>query len=428
MSAKESIGQQLRQAREAQKLSLEQVAGATLMRARYLRALEEGDYQALPSMAQARGFLRAYASYLKLDPLPMLQELEGVKPAQPEVLPAQKPSPPPESSPALNYEQADAIFLEVGLRLQHQRELLGLSLDDAVRYTHVRRHYLSALETGNLDDLPSPVQGRGMLDNYATFLGMDPEPLLLKFAEGLQARLSVRHVARSDPATRPESRRRRRPLPAPLRRLFSADILIGVTFGIFLIIFVMWGAIRIFSMRAAQTPAPTALSIAEFLLATPSPSLEPTLSPGTLAPTAAQPVVLPGEAATDATVAIILPTGGAPGVQVYLTVLQRAWMRATVDGKVEFEGRVIPGSAYTYVGESVVEILTGNGAALQVFFNQQDLGVLGTFGQVVDRIYTTQGILVPTATITRTPMPAPRVTPTVTVPNLPGAGTAPALP
>jgi cytoskeleton protein RodZ len=267
-----------------------------------------------------------------------------------------------------------------------------------------------------------------MLDNYATFLGMDPEPLLLRFAEGLQARLRVRHVASSDPATRPESRRRRRPLPAPLRRLFSPDILIGVTFGVFLIIFVMWGAIRIFSMRAAQTPSPTALSIPEFLLATATPSLTPTLLPGALTPTAAEAVILPGAVAADATAAIILPTSGAPGVQVYLTVLQRAWMRATVDGKVEFEGRVLPGNAYTYDGESLVEILTGNGAALQVFHNQQDLGVMGTFGQVVDRIFTPQGILSPTATITRTPTTAPRLTPTVTVPNIPGAGAAPALP
>jgi hypothetical protein len=103
-------------------------------------------------------------------------------------------------------------------------------------------------------------------------------------------------------------------------------------------------------------------------------------------------------------------------------------MRATVDGKVEFEGRVMPGNAYPFVGGSVVEILTGNGAALQVFYNQLDMGVLGTFGQVVDRIYTVQGILNPTPTITRTPTTVPRVTPTVTVPNIPGAGTAPALP
>ena len=76
----ETIGQQLQQARQSQQLTLEQVASATLMRVRYLRALEEGDFAAMPSMAQARGFLRAYASYLKLDPEPLLKELTAAPP------------------------------------------------------------------------------------------------------------------------------------------------------------------------------------------------------------------------------------------------------------------------------------------------------------------------------------------------------------
>jgi len=61
------IGSILRQARKSKKLSLQQVARETHMRAHYLRALEEGNFEALPSDAQARGFLRAYSEYLDLD-------------------------------------------------------------------------------------------------------------------------------------------------------------------------------------------------------------------------------------------------------------------------------------------------------------------------------------------------------------------------
>ncbi len=80
-------------------------------------------------------------------------------------------------------------------------------------------------------------------------------------------------------------------------------------------------------------------------------------------------------------------------MQVYLTIRQRAWMRVTVDGTVEFDGRVTPGSAYPFVGGTQVEVLTGNGEAIQVFFNGQDYGVMGEFGQLVDQIYSAQGIL-----------------------------------
>jgi len=91
----------------------------------------------------------------------------------------------------------------------------------------------------------------------------------------------------------------------------------------------------------------------------------------------------------------------------------RAWMRVTVDGKVEFEGRVLPGSAFPFAGDDRIEILTGNGAGLEVNFNQTDMGTLGTFGEAVLRVFTVQGMQTPTATITRTPAPA-TITPTLT--------------
>ena len=166
----ETIGQQLQQARQSQQLTLEQVASATLMRVRYLRALEEGDFAAMPSMAQARGFLRAYASYLKLDPEPLLKELNGSPTRDPATVPLSQPDVQPSRDVQINYEEADAIYRNLGKQLQYQRELLGLSLDDVVRYTHLRRHYLDALEKGKIDDLPSPVQGRGFLEKTQTMV------------------------------------------------------------------------------------------------------------------------------------------------------------------------------------------------------------------------------------------------------------------
>lgn len=421
----ETIGQQLRQAREAQKLTLDQAVGATLMRERYLRALEEDDFGVIPSLAQARGFLRAYANFLKVDPEPLLLQLEGSSEFERDA-PSVAQKPVPSDSSQTDYQEADVVFREIGRTLTTQRELLGLTLEDVVRYTHIRRHYLEALEEGALDRLPSPAQGRGMLDNYAVFLGMDPEPVLLRFAEGLQARLRVRQDTQQKVDGKPA--RRKRPLPKPVQRLLSPDILIGVTFAVFLVAFMIWGAVRIFAMRTLQTPQPTAPSIADVLLATPSPGITPTAQsevatlPGALA------TGFLAAGATEIAPAIPLSTGNVSGVQVYVTVLQRSWMRAIVDGKIQFEGRVIPGSAYPFVGETSVEILTSNGAGLQVFYNQQDLGVLGQLGEIVRRLFTLEGIVSPTPTVTRTPTATLRVTPTSAVPEIPGLGGTPGVP
>ncbi len=424
-----NVGHQLRQAREARSLTIDQVAQATRIRQHYLRAMESGDFSALPSMAQARGFLRAYASFLNLDADPLLVALEGKEiPTTP--ISASTPAARQSANVTPDQlEQAGAIFVALGQQLQRQRELLGLSLEDVERHTHLRQHYLRALEAGDLDGLPSPVQGRGMLNNYAAFLGLDAEPLLLRFAEGLQTRLAARQTS-ARPTPRPErARRQKSSIPAPIRRFFSGDVLIGGALAFFLVIFAAWGAIRIFTMTMNQESTPTAPSIADVLLATSTSTATATLLPPTPTPPL-PPQLFPTQVvATDAQTGAIVTLQTQPGVQVYVTVLQRTWMRAIVDGKVEFEGRVLPGSAYPFAGESAIEILTGNGAALRIFYNNQDLGLMGGFGQVANQVYTLQGVLNPTPTPTLTPAattpPPPQATPSAAQP---GQATTPALP
>jgi transcriptional regulator with XRE-family HTH domain len=62
----ESSGSTLKQRREARHLSIEQVAEQTRIRMHYLQALENDDLSAIPSMVQARGFLRIYSEFLGL--------------------------------------------------------------------------------------------------------------------------------------------------------------------------------------------------------------------------------------------------------------------------------------------------------------------------------------------------------------------------
>lgn len=65
----DNLGKWLREAREERGISLQDVEEVTRIRARYLEALEIGDFEALPGgEAQVRGFLRRYASFLKLSP------------------------------------------------------------------------------------------------------------------------------------------------------------------------------------------------------------------------------------------------------------------------------------------------------------------------------------------------------------------------
>ena len=65
-------GKTLAAQREAMGWSVEQVADQLKLAVRQVVALEAGDYASLPGPAVVRGFVRAYAKIVKLDPLPLV--------------------------------------------------------------------------------------------------------------------------------------------------------------------------------------------------------------------------------------------------------------------------------------------------------------------------------------------------------------------
>jgi cytoskeleton protein RodZ len=70
-----TVGEQLRAAREQQKLTVHQVADATKIKTDHIRALEDSDWRAFTAPVYIRGFIRSYAACLKLDVSRVMQEL-----------------------------------------------------------------------------------------------------------------------------------------------------------------------------------------------------------------------------------------------------------------------------------------------------------------------------------------------------------------
>ncbi|GGY08534.1 helix-turn-helix domain-containing protein [Pseudoduganella dura] len=62
--------------REAMGLSVEQIADQLKLAPRQVVALEQGDFASLPNMAVTRGFIRAYAKVVRLDPAPLVAQIE----------------------------------------------------------------------------------------------------------------------------------------------------------------------------------------------------------------------------------------------------------------------------------------------------------------------------------------------------------------
>lgn len=71
-------GQQLRLAREACGLSLNDVNAETNLSVKYLQALEADDFAALPGLAFARGYARRYAQLVHLDGATLIAEIDAL--------------------------------------------------------------------------------------------------------------------------------------------------------------------------------------------------------------------------------------------------------------------------------------------------------------------------------------------------------------
>ncbi len=547
----QSIGQRLKQEREARYLTLEKASDATRIRIVFLQALESDDYSSMPSAAQGRGFLRNYAEYLDLNidemisdiqrdmpaeisgplptvnlaetDLPPLTNAQDEKPAFPflsslfgrrpkaeslpeavatEPLQEQSPVPvleveaeqprarsvrkkkaeseketlsqpatieetvekkaeeqnlpveaeqeevkeeakpglisrlvslfrspstkpeilsseiedetlvvEPEIKQALPSQRASLIFSEIGLQLRARRELISLTLDEVERHTKLRAVFVKALEDGDLDKLPSPVQTRGMLANYATFLDLDADTILLRFADYLQAQRYEKFAE-----TPREKIQTQVVTSMPLLRSFIAgDVIFGVAMIVILAALAIWGVGRVVTSQAEDVEA-TAPSVIDILGDT-------TLPTATL-DVAFVPV-------NDSSFATSTDTGSSIGsdaptslvtanVVVSIFAVERVFMRVSVDGKVAFEGRLAPRETKVFEADNQVVVLTGNAAALRVTYNGRDLGLMGTVGEVVNRVYLISGIVTPTATIaptaTNTPLTTFTPTPTVTPP------------
>jgi transcriptional regulator with XRE-family HTH domain len=72
MKTEMSFGDELRRERELRQIALREVAEATKVNIRYLEALERNDFAHLPGGVFNRGFVRAYAQFIGVDPEAMV--------------------------------------------------------------------------------------------------------------------------------------------------------------------------------------------------------------------------------------------------------------------------------------------------------------------------------------------------------------------
>jgi cytoskeletal protein RodZ len=115
-------------------------------------------------------------------------------------------------------------------RLLAARERKGVDLYRAERDTKIRARYLAALERGDYRELPGAVYTKGFLRNYALYLGLDPDEVLLQWRR-----------ERGDPREPQPVISVPRPIAAPRRGLtFSPSLIVFALLLALVVGFMVW--------------------------------------------------------------------------------------------------------------------------------------------------------------------------------------------
>ena len=104
------VGDILREERERQKFSLKDIEQGTSIRAVYIEAIENGEYDKLPGNVYTKGFIKNYGNFLKLDGDALSRQFtEEVTPQSAPIVTESESSNPVKSNEVTINETADIV-------------------------------------------------------------------------------------------------------------------------------------------------------------------------------------------------------------------------------------------------------------------------------------------------------------------------------
>lgn len=267
----------------------------------------------------------------------------------------------------------------LGIWLRRTREARQLDLQDAEQALRIRRRYLQALEVGDFEALPGPIQARGFLRNYARYLGLPVEDVLARYdaeVEGhpVQPRISMRVP---DRVSRTGERTWAPPPPTVEEevrevRANTSGSLLRILFGAL----IFFGLVALGSLAWLQFEAGRA---------TPTPPITQEAM-GADVPPVASPTITPTVVATP-----VFPVLAEGVVRLRLVPRNHAWISVAADSQVVFQGVAETSQVLAAEAEDMIIVSTGNGGAFDLTINGTDWGPLGEQGEVVRRAWTPQG-------------------------------------
>jgi len=219
----------------------------------------------------------------------------------------------------------------LGQTLRNRRLQKGVSFEDATRSIRISIRFLKALETETWAEFPAPIYLYGFLKQYADYLGLDGDDLVLHLK-------NERNDGVSPTFTQPTLPSSSKPGVGGFP-VWGAGILLSVFFVIGLFFFV----------RGKTTPPPLQVPLNQVVdptLPAPDEKSSVSVSSGSVVPSL--------------------------GHTVQLTAKTSVWVRVRVENVVRFEGLLKTGDSRTFSFQTNLQIRVGDLSRVAVFVDGQE--------------------------------------------------------
>ena len=285
-----------------------------------------------------------------------------------------------------------------GERMQREREMRSITLDEIAEHTKISKRNLTALEGENFSQLPGGIFNKGFVRAYAKYLGIDEEQAVSDYlaaeTEKLRKKVPI-PIDAADTTGRMEMAAVDRlagsdeePQPDQAAGFMKAAISLVVLLGICGLGY-KWMQSRKISAPPSESKAQVVQAAAPPAVQPLSPAPVPTSSSGapqtmngpqTLAPAPE------GKAAASST-----PAGA---FNLALTTKEESWVQVKADGKVLLEGVLAPNSNKSFDANSELVIKLGNAAGVELAYNGKPLPQFENLekGKTRTLTFTAQGL------------------------------------
>jgi cytoskeleton protein RodZ len=268
-----------------------------------------------------------------------------------------------------------------GERLQREREMRGILLEEIAEATKIGTRMLAALEQEDFSKLPGGIFNKGFVRAYARFLGIDEEEAVSDYL-----RASGELPSRQPEPEVVAQQRTAIKVPDESRESRSFSLWPALT-TVALVAVIVLGGWKYYQRRTNSqvAPMPPALQL-------PAPAVQAGQPPALAVDNKPQsPPLAPGTPSVEAKPAEFTASP-AKSFVVQIRATQAAWVRAIADGAVVVDEELEPDAKRSISAKRELVLRMGNAGGVEISHNGKPLPPLGSANEVRTVTFTSDGL------------------------------------